>query len=391
MSRKKSARPVPSWLKVGFSVMMMASLLLAACAPTAQPTAVQTAPAETKQPASPQPAPAETTQPAAPQSTQQPAQPPTAQPTPMPAQPAERKVATFIWTQEFDSLNPLYTNMWFSTVTQQLWLAWAWDYDEKNEAHPKLVKEIPTIDNGGVSADGKTITIKLRDDIKWSDGQPLTADDFLFTYKMAIEPKNTVNTAYPYDKVETMEAPDAYTVVTKFKEVFAPWGMMWRGILPAHVLKPVFDQEGTLDKAPWNLAPTVGLGPYVFKEWESGSFARFVVNDNYWGSKPKIDEVFFRFVPDDASQVKALQAGDGDLGAFIAYSDVPPVGAINPATRRSRVVFPEPLGPVSSRKSPAATSRSSLSITRLSPKLRESCRAVITARPAARTRRTRRR
>lgn len=323
MSRKKSVRPVLSWLKVGYSILIMASLLLAGCAPAAQPTAVPPAPAETNQPASTQAAAVETTQPAAPQPTQQATQAPTIQPTNPPAKPAERKVATFIWTQEFDSLNPLYTNMWFSTVTHQLWLAWAWDYDEKNQVRPVLVKEMPAPENGGVSADGKTITMKLRDDIKWSDGQPITADDFLFTYKMAIEPKNTVNTAYPYDKVDTMEAPDPHTVVIKFKEVFAPWAMMWRGVLPAHILKPVFDQDGTLDKAPWNMAPTVGAGPYIFKEWESGSFARFVVNDNYWGTKPKIDEIFFRFVPDDASQVKALQAGDGDLGAFIAYSDVP--------------------------------------------------------------------
>ena len=49
---------------------------------------------------------------------------------------------------------------------------------------PVLVTEIPSVDNGGVSADGKTITFKLRDDVTWSDGEPLTADDFVFTYDM---------------------------------------------------------------------------------------------------------------------------------------------------------------------------------------------------------------
>jgi peptide/nickel transport system substrate-binding protein len=78
-----------------------------------------------------------------------------------------------------------------------------------------------------------------------------------------------------------------------------------------------------LDNAPWNLAPTVGLGPYVFDAWESGSFARFVKNPNYWGTPAKIDEIFFRFVPDDAAQNAALQAGDGDMGAFIPVSDTP--------------------------------------------------------------------
>lgn len=234
------------------------------------------------------------------------------------------KVATFIFTQEFDTLNPLYTNMWFSEITQQLWNAWAWNFNDKNEAVPYLVKELPTMENGGISADGKTITLHLREDIKWSDGTPLTSDDFVFTYEMAISPKNAVASTYPYDQLEGIDAPDKYTVVMKFSEPFAPWqATFWKGILPAHVLKPVYDKDGTIDNAEWNLKPTVGCGPYIFKEWESGSFARFVVNENYWGEKPKIGEIFIRFVPDDASQVAALKAGDGDLGTFIAYSDIP--------------------------------------------------------------------
>ena len=98
---------------------------------------------------------------------------------------------------------------------------------------------------------------------------------------------------------------------------------LWHSILPAHVLRPVFEADGTLDEAEWNLAPTVGAGPYRFEEWESGSYARFVLNENWWGPVPEIDEIFFRFVPDDASQVAALQNGEGDVGTFIAYSDVP--------------------------------------------------------------------
>lgn len=245
-------------------------------------------------------------------------------PTSAPEAPAaEKKVATFIWTQEFDTLNPAYTNMWFVTVTHQLWLPWAWESDEKNEAFPKLVTELPSVENGGISEDGTQITMHLRDDLVWSDGEPLTSADFKFTYEMIINPANTVSSAYPYDNIESIDTPDAQTVVINFSGPFAPWIILWRGILPEHILKPVFDADGTLDNAEWNLNPTVGYGPYVFAEWESGSFARFVVNENYWGERPKIDEIFFRFVPDDASQVAALIAGDGDLGTFIAYSDVP--------------------------------------------------------------------
>jgi peptide/nickel transport system substrate-binding protein len=246
---------------------------------------------------------------------------PPEQPTPEP--PTERKLARFIFTQEFDTLNPYYTNMWFSAITHQLWLAWAWDFDEENNPRPVLVSEIPSLDNGGISADGRVITLTLRDDIVWSDGEPITSDDFAFTYEMIVSPNNTVASTYPYDELESLETPDARTVVMTFIEPFAPWvGSLWHGILPAHILRPVFEAEGTIDNAAWNREPTVGAGPFVFAEWESGSFTRFVANDNYWLGQPKIDEVFIRFVPDDASQVAALLAGDGDLGTFISYADI---------------------------------------------------------------------
>lgn len=250
--------------------------------------------------------------------------PPTDTPIPPTTAPAEPKVATFIWTQEFDTLNPLYSNMWFSSTTYQIWNCYAWNFDDQNNPVPVLVKEMPSIENGGISADGKTITLKLREDLVWSDGTPLTSEDFKFTFDMTMNLSNTVATQSPYDSIDTLETPDPYTVVTVFKEPYAPWvGTLWHGLLPTHILKPVFEAKGNLNEAEWNRKPTVGCGPFVFKEWESGSFARFVANDKYWLGRPKLDEIFFRFVPDDAAQIAALTNGEGDLGTFFAYSDMP--------------------------------------------------------------------
>ena len=238
------------------------------------------------------------------------------------APPAERTVLTITWIQEFDSLNPAYTNMWFSTTTQQIWNSWAWEFNENSDPFPKLVTEIPSVENGGISADGKTITMNLRSDVKWSDGTSLTSQDFKFTQEMYVSPNNAVASAYPYDMIETIETPDAQTLVIHFYDPYAPWlALLWHGILPAHVLQPVFDAEGTIDNAEWNLAPTVGLGPYVFNKWESGSYANFVKNENYWGNPAKIDEIFFRFVPDQAAQVASLQAGDADIGYWFDFND----------------------------------------------------------------------
>jgi peptide/nickel transport system substrate-binding protein len=294
--------------KFALSILLVITILAAACVPATQAPPV-TPPTQAPQPTQP---------PAAPPPT---SVPPTAAPTATTQ--AQAKVATFIFTQEFDNLNPAYTNMWFSDITQQLWNCWAWDYDEKNNPLPVLVKEMPSISNGGISADGKTITMKLRDDAVWSDGTPITSDDFKFTADMYVEKKNTVATTAPYDVIKSIDTPDAGTVVINFNDPYAAWQGLWHGLLPSHILKPIFDTDGTLDKADWNRNPTVGCGPYVLDKWESGSYARFLANPKYWGPKPKIDQIFVRFVPDDASQIAALKTGDGDLGAFIAYSDIP--------------------------------------------------------------------
>lgn len=244
--------------------------------------------------------------------------------TEVPAVSAEPKTTTFIFTQEFDNLNPAYTNMWFSSITQQIWNCYAWNFDDNNSAIPVLVKEIPSTENGGLSADGKVITLSLREDLVWSDGTPLTAEDFVFTYQMYMNPSNTVASQNPYDKMESVEAKDAHTVVITFKEPYAAWlGQLYKGLMPKHILQPEFDAKGSINEADWNHNPTVGCGPYVLENWESGSYASFVTNQKYWGAKPKIDKIFIRFVPDDASQVAALTAGEGDLGTFISNSDIP--------------------------------------------------------------------
>ncbi len=305
---------------ISMAVLVAMSMVLSACQPASE-TVVAT---------EDQGAAVEPTQETAVEPTQETVEEPTAEPT---QPPAEKKVATFIWLEEFDTLNSLYTNMWFVTVLYPIYACQAWWFDENNEALPNLVKEIPTLDNGGISEDGKTITLKLRDDIVWSDGTPITSADFKFTYDMTMADSNTVSSRSPMDLVVSLETPDERTVVVTFAEPYAPWlarlfaGQSGQTIIPEHILKPVFDAEGTIDTAEWNKAPTVGCGPFVFEEWESGGFARFVANDNYWLGRPKMDELFFRFVPDYASQVAALVAGDGDVGTFFDYSEVPELEA----------------------------------------------------------------
>lgn len=292
------------------SLVVLASMILAACGGAT--------PATDQPPAITEPPDGEETEPAA-------TEPSGA--TEAPASEASGTV-TITFTQEPDNLNPLYTQMFFSGILREFWLKPVWTFDAEAEPVPVLAAEIPTIENGGLSEDGTTVTIRLRDDITWSDGEPLTSEDFVFTYDMIMAEENVVQSRYPYeDYVTSVEAPDATTVVVTFNEPFAAWlTTLFYFVLPQHILQPVFDSEGTIDTAEWNRAPTVGVGPFVFNEWETGSHISFVANPN-WIEPPKVEQIFVRIVPDDAAQEAAIIAGDTDIGVFLSSDQIPTLEA----------------------------------------------------------------
>ena len=284
------------------SLVVLASMILAACGGTApateEPPSV-TEPAGATEPAATDPA---ATGPAAGEFS---------------------GTATITFTQEPDNLNPLYTEMWFSAITRDFWLKGLWSFDDNNQPVTEIAAEVPSAENGGLSEDGTVITYRLRDDVTWSDGTPVTADDFVFTYDMIMSDQNVVQSRYPYeDYVTSVEATDPQTVTVTFSEPFAAWlTNIFTYVLPRHVLQPVFEAEGSLDVAEWNKAPTVGVGPFVFSEWESGSHIIFTANPN-WIRPPQLEQVFIRIVPDDAAQEAAIIAGDTDIGVFLSSDQI---------------------------------------------------------------------
>jgi peptide/nickel transport system substrate-binding protein len=252
----------------------------------------------------------------------------------LPARAQSDNVATFIWEQEPDNLNPMYTVMAFAGYTRALYLEGAWEYRGDLSLQPTLVTEIPSVENGGVSEDGLTITLKLRDDIKWSDNTPMTSADFVFTYDMILNDANTAADRSPYDLlvdpsnpdsprvIAGVSAPDERTVVITFNTVYIPWQTsLFTYVLPKHILQPVFDADGTLDNAEWNRAPMVGSGAFNFVQWEAGAFILFARNENYFNEVAKLDEVFLRFSVDSSASKASLANGEGDLATFLPVAD----------------------------------------------------------------------
>ncbi len=286
-----------SWIVL--SVVIVAGMALSGCGP---------------KPAEPAPA------------TQPPAGAPTAAPEPTKA--PEPKEVTLSLTSNPESMNPLYASTWYTEVVFNMLLLPLWNIDDQGQYHPELAEEVPTVENGGISADGLTITIKLRKDANWSDGTPVTADDAVFTYNMTMDPKNTVYSAYPFDTyVESMTAVDPKTLQIKLNGPYADWSTsMFTGIsrvIPKHILQPVFDKDGTLDNADWNRTADVVNGPYLLKEFVSDDHLTFEANPNYWRGRPKIDTMFIRVFADRQSQLAALQSGESDIGSYIVGSEIP--------------------------------------------------------------------
>lgn len=309
------------------SILLIWSLVLAGCSgpktlPPEKPAATQTA-APTKTPVV-------TTAPAAPAATQLPAA----------AGGGEKKVATISFTTgDPDSLNPLYASTWTAEVAFEMYLLPLWNIDKDGKYFPELAEELPTLDNGGVSKDGLTLTLKLNPKAKWSDGQPVTAQDAVFTYDMIMSDKNTVYSRYPWDTyVENIKAVDEHTLEIKLNQPYADWPTsLFTGlsrVIPAHILKPVYDKEGTLDNAPWNRLPTVGNGPFLLTEYEKASHLIFKANPDYWQGAPKLDEIHFRLMEDRAAQLAALASGESDIGSYIIGSEVSEIakmgGSSNP-------------------------------------------------------------
>lgn len=233
------------------------------------------------------------------------------------------KALNIAFTQDIDTINAsFYSNQFFSGLLEDLWNSPPWVFDTDLNPVPRLATEIPSTENGGVSADGRAITINLRDDIVWSDGTPITSEDFVFTYDMVMNDANAVTSRSPYDLMESVTASDAQTVVVTFVDPYAAWlPSMFTALLPKHILQPVFDAEGTLDNAEYNSLPSVSSGPFQVTQYEVGNFILLTRNEAYFDEPAKLDQISIRFVPDDAAQVAALINGDIDLGIFIAPDD----------------------------------------------------------------------
>ncbi len=226
-------------------------------------------------------------------------------------------------SSEPDNLNPMYTTALASVIYNPLWLPGVWTYSDALELSPQLVVEIPSLENGGISEDGLVITLRLHENLSWSDGTPLSSADFIFTYDMIMDEANASVVSSPYNKMTSIEAPNAHTVVASFEAPHVTWpNDLFPWVLPEHVLRPVYEAEGSLQDASWNRLPTVAYGPYIVREWVTGSFILFEQNPNWWGNELGLDSILVNFIDDANSTKAAMLQGRVDITNNFNRADV---------------------------------------------------------------------
>ncbi len=160
-----------------------------------------------------------------------------------------------------------------------------------------------------VSADGLTWTMTIRDDVKFHDGTPLTADDVAFTLQLYRD-----NADFPYlssypDVFDDISAPDKTHVVLHTADAIGNFEarMVFIYVLPKHIW------ENVDDPIAFENADMIGSGPFKLVENQQDQFTRLAANRDYWGKVPNVDEVIFQTISNPDARVAALTNGDVDM------------------------------------------------------------------------------
>jgi peptide/nickel transport system substrate-binding protein len=248
--------------------------------------------------------------------------------------PTGGKTVTVAFSQEPDLLSGLFSSMSFAQWITQSILVGLGTWDAKNNFIPELASDVPTAANGGVSADGLTITWHLKPCLFWSDGQPLTSADVKFTWQVEVDPGNAVYSRAGYDQIDSVDTPDDSTVVLHFKSLYPGWQTLFTSgpnnqgsIQPMHLLQG----KTGLEKDPFTHWPTISSGPFVITDWVAGDHLVMLPNPNYWRGHPKLDQIQIKFVPDPETAKAALKTGDVDFVPDFAESDLADLPALEPA------------------------------------------------------------
>ena len=236
--------------------------------------------------------------------------------------------------QEPDTLMPIIGTQVVDTDLDMFWSGHLFNWSDENQFVPELATDVPTLENGGISKDGLTITYHLRKGVQWQDGAPFTADDVIFSWQQIMNPNNFVPSRLGYEDIARIDKQGDYTIVVHLKKRFAPFVATFftmsnttYGVIPKHLLSGMHD----LNRTEYASKP-IGTGPFIVAQYDKGSSIKFVANPHYWRGPPKLKEIDFRFIGNDNTALTLLKTHEIDFYYRAAQSLVPSLKDI-PGTR----------------------------------------------------------
>lgn len=224
------------------------------------------------------------------------------------------------------TLNPLFSTAGSEQVVEQLIFGSLVKVNAKLEAIPDIAQEIE------VSEDATTYTFKLNPNLTFTDGQPLTAQDVVFTIERAIDARTgsywqgrlmAIQGAAEFSEqgaetISGLETPDDATVIMHLKAPDSTWlltlgDFSGLGILPKHVLEGIAPDQ--MKQHSFSLEPNVSAGVFKFERYETDQFIELSRNENYGGEKAKLDRVFFKILTPDV-MVAQMETGELDVASI---------------------------------------------------------------------------
>ena len=215
-----------------------------------------------------------------------------------------------------DVINPILTSETISVNLMSLIFSSLVRFDDAQRPVPDLAK------HWEISRNGLVWTFFLRDDVKFHDGHPLTADDVEFTYRSIMDPENRSPLAARYELIRGIETEGDHVFRIVLKHPFAPF-MHWlaRPIAPRHLLG-----NADLHNSPFNRRP-VGSGPFKLVDWTDDDTITLEANRGYFHSgRPILDRLIFKAYPDRKAALQAMTRGKMDIALDLAASDLLFVG-----------------------------------------------------------------
>jgi peptide/nickel transport system substrate-binding protein len=188
--------------------------------------------------------------------------------------------------------------------------------DGAGQFTPVLAAEVPARANGGLAADGASVTYRLKRGIRWADGQPFTADDVVFTHQFVSDKRTNATWYATYSNIDRVEALDANTVKVTFRKPTPAWYQAFVGdrgqILPRHALESYRNESAR--SAPFN-TKCFGTGPYKVDSFAPGDLIVYSINEYYRDPlKPAFGQVQWKGGGDAVSAARAvLETGDYDF------------------------------------------------------------------------------